>query len=66
MKLKHLTPRKVFLQKSLISNRLNFNSGVKHINNQKTTFIDKNGISDPWKYSKIKKRIDYKKEKNNF
>ena len=29
-------------------------------------FIDKNGVSDPWKYSRIKKRIDYKQREKQL
>ena len=57
-------PKKViFCKKTLISNQLP-NSAIefKHTikSKKKTTFIDKNGISDPWKYSRIKKKIDFK------
>ena len=54
-------PKKViFCKKTLISNQLP-NSAIefKHTikSKKKTTFIDKNGISDPWKYSRIKNPI---------
>ena len=57
-------PKKVvFCKKTLISNQLP-NSAIefKHTirSKKKTTFIDKNGISDPWKYSRIKKKINFK------
>ena len=57
-------PKKViFCKKTLISNQLP-NSAIefKHTIKSKktTTFIDKNGISDPWKYSRIKKKINFK------
>jgi len=56
-------PNKVlFCKKTLISNQLP-NSAVefKHTikSKKKTTFIDKNGISDPWKFSRIKKKINF-------
>ena len=58
-------PKKVvFCKKSLISNQRP-NSSVEFMSSpnskKKTLFIDKNGISDSWKYSRIKKKIDYKK-----
>ena len=57
-------PKKVvFCKKTLISNQLP-NSAIefKHTikSKKKTIFIDKNGISDPWKYSRIKKKINFK------
>ena len=56
-------PSKVlFCKKTLISNQLP-NSAVefKHKikSKKKTTFIDKNGVSDPWKFSRIKKKINF-------
>ena len=58
-------PKKViFCKKSLISNqRPNSTQEHKHTikSKKKTIFIDKNFISDSWKYSRIKKKIDYKK-----
>ncbi len=58
-------PRKViFCKKSLISNqRPNSAIEFQHTANskKKTLFIDKNNISDSWKYSRIKKKIDFKK-----
>ena len=65
MKLKTLfgLPNKVvFCKKSLVSNQrpnsaIEFNTSKKQI--KKTLFIDKNGISDSWKYSRIKHRINY-------
>ena len=57
-------PNKVkFCKKSLISNQMpSSTQEFKHtIKSKKSTlFIDKNGISDPWKYSRIKKKINYK------
>ena len=65
MKLKTLfgLPKKVvFCKKSLISNQrptsaVEFKTGKKQI--KKTLFIDKNGISDSWKYSRTKLKINY-------
>ena len=56
-------PNKVlFCKKTLISNQLP-NSAVefKHTikSKKKTTFIYKNGISDTWKFSRIKKKINF-------
>ena len=65
--MKHKTlfglPKKIiFCKKSLISNQRP-NSSIEFNNNEKskkkTLFIDSNGISDSWKYSRIKHRIDY-------
>jgi N-acetyl sugar amidotransferase len=57
-------PNKViFCKKSLISNQVpNSTSEFHHTkkSKKKTVFIDKNGISDPWKYSRMKKKINYK------
>ena len=72
MKLKTLygLPKKVlFCKKSLISNQTpcstqEFKHTLKSV--KKTTFIDKNGISDPWKYSRMKKKIDYKKREKEL
>ena len=66
MKLKTLygLPEKViFCKKSLISNQApQSTQEFKHtIKSKKSTlFIDKNRISDPWKYSRMKKKINYK------
>ena len=57
-------PRKViFCRKSLISNQrpnssIEFKS--KKNSQKKTIFFDKNSISDSWKYSRLKKKINYK------
>ena len=57
-------PSKVlFCKKSLMSNQmpsstLEFKHTIK--SKKSTLFIDKNGISDAWKYSRIKKKINYK------
>ena len=53
-------PKKIiFCKKSLISNQrpnstVEFNHNKK--TKKKTLLIDKNGISDSWKYSRIKKK----------
>ena len=58
-------PNKVrFCKKTLISNQrpnseLEFKHNIK--TKKKTINIDKNGLSDAWKYSLEKKKIDYKK-----
>jgi N-acetyl sugar amidotransferase len=56
-------PRKIiFCKKSLISNqRPNSSIEFHHNSNskKKTLFIDKNKISDSWKYSRMKFKIDY-------
>ncbi len=63
-------PKKVvFCKKSLISNqRPNSSIEFKHKSNSKksTLNIDKNGISDSWKYSRTKKRIDFKKREKEL
>ena len=72
MKLKTLfgLPNKVvFCKKSLVSNQrpnsaIEFNTSKKQI--KKTLFIDKNGISDSWKYSRIKHRINYKQREKKL
>jgi N-acetyl sugar amidotransferase len=57
-------PKKViFCKKTLISNQrpsseIEFNHNIK--TKKKTLHIDKNGISDSWKYSRIKEKIDFK------
>ncbi len=52
----------IFCKKSLISNQRP-NSSIEFNHNKKTKkntlAIDKNGISDSWKYSRIKLKIDY-------
>jgi len=71
MKLKTLygLPSKVvFCKKSLISNQRPV-SAVEFLHTKKTKKrtlnIDKNHISDSWKYSRFKKRINFKKRENN-
>ena len=65
MKLKTLfgLPSKViFCKKSLISNQRP-SSAVEYLHTKKTKKktlnIDKNRISDSWKYSRLKKKIDF-------
>lgn len=64
MKILYGLPKKVvFCKKTLISNqRPNSTVEFKHTKNskKKTLFIDKNGISDSWKFSRIKQKIDYR------
>lgn len=63
MKLKALygLPNKVlFCKKTLISNQRpsstsEFTNNIK--SKKQTLFIDKNGLSDSWKYSQIKKKL---------
>ena len=61
-------PRKViFCKKTLISNQkptssVEFNHNLN--SKKKTLFIDKNQISDSWKYSRIKKKINFKKRES--
>ena len=63
-------PRKViFCKKTLISNQkptssIEFYHNLK--SKKKTLFIDKNQISDSWKYSRIKKKINYKKREKEL
>ena len=64
MKTLYGLPKKViFCKKTLISNqRPNSAIEFKHTkkSKKKTLNIDKNGLSDSWKYSRIKKRINFK------
>ena len=63
-------PKKViFCKKTLISNQrpnstIEFTHTIK--SKKKTLFIDKKGISDSWKYSRIKKKIDFKKREKQL
>ena len=64
MKTLYGLPKKViFCKKTLISNQRP-NSAVEFIHQKnskkKTLHIDKNGISDSWKFSRIKNKINYK------
>lgn len=63
-------PRKViFCKKTLISNQRP-TSSIEFYHNKKskkkTLFIDKNQISDSWKYSRRKKKINYKKREKEL
>ncbi len=63
-------PKKiVFCKKTLVSNQRPV-SKVEFLNSKTTkskgVHIDKNRISDPWKYSRIKKKIDYKIRENQL
>lgn len=57
-----LPEKVVFCKKTLISNQRP-NSSIEFQHNskskKKTLNIDKNGLSDSWKYSRIKKKIDF-------
>jgi len=63
-------PKKIiFCKKSLISNQrpnssIEFNHNKK--TKKKTLAIDKNGISDSWKYSRIKLKINYSERKKKL
>jgi N-acetyl sugar amidotransferase len=64
-----LPEKVIFCKKTLISNQLpsstpEFTHTIK--SKKKTTFIDKNFISDPWKYSRLKKKIDFKKREKEL
>ena len=57
-------PKKIiFCKKTLISNQRP-NSSIEFSHNpkskKKTLFIDKNGFSDSWKFSRLKKKINFK------
>lgn len=57
-----LPEKVIFCKKSLISNQTpSSTQEFKHTikTKKKTLYIDKNGISDPWKYSRLKKKINY-------
>ena len=65
MKLKTLyglPPKVIFCKRTLISNQRP-NSAIEFQHNKetkkKTLYIDKNGISDSWKFSRIKKKINF-------
>ena len=63
-------PKKIkFCKKTLISNQrpsstIEFTHNVN--SKKKTLKIDKNGISDTWKYSRLKKKIDFKKREEGL
>jgi N-acetyl sugar amidotransferase len=72
MKLKTLfgLPSKVvFCKKTLISNQRP-TSAIEFLHNKKTKKktlnIDKNGISDSWKYSQLKRKINFKKREQQL
>ena len=63
-------PQKVlFCKKSLMSNQRP-NSVIEFLHNKhskkKTLELDKNGVSETWKYSRLKKKLIISKEKNNY
>ena len=63
-------PKKViFCKKTHISNQRPV-SKIEFLHNKKTKtktlFIDKNGISDSYKYSRLKKKINYKKREKEL
>ena len=64
-----LPSKVVFCKKSLISNQRPV-SAIEFLHKKKTTKktlnIDVNGISDSWKYSRIKKKINYKKREKKL
>ena len=70
MKTYYGLPRKViFCKKTLISNQRPTSSvEFKHnlSSKKKTLQIDKNFISESWKYSRIKKKIDYKQREKKL
>ena len=72
MKLKTLygLPQKIiFCNKSLMSNqRPNSVVEFSHMKSskKKTIKFDKNGVSETWKYSRLKKKIDYKKREQKL
>ena len=58
-----LPSKVIFCKKTLISNQrpsseIEFKHNIK--TKKKTLFIDKNGISDSWKYSRKKFKINFK------
>ena len=63
-------PKKViFCKKTLVSNQKPTSAVEFHHNlksKKRTLFIDKNQISDSWKYSRIKKKINYKKREKEL
>lgn len=64
-----LPSKVIFCKKTLISNQkptssIEFNHSSK--SKKKTLFIDKNQISDSWKYSRIKKKINFKKRERKL
>ena len=58
-----LPPKVIFCKKTLISNQrpnssIEFEHSIK--SKKKTLRIDSNGLSDSWKYSRRKKKINFK------
>jgi N-acetyl sugar amidotransferase len=72
MKLKTLygLPNKVIFCKKTLTSNQRPNSAIEFSHNiyskKQTLSIDKNGISDTWKYSRIKKKINYKFRENSL
>ncbi len=64
-----LPQKVVFCKKTLVSNQRP-NSEIEYKHNsktkKKTMFISKNGLSDAWIYSRIKKRINWKKRESEL
>ena len=64
-----LPSKVVFCKKTLVSNQRP-NSEIEYKHNKKTKkktmFISKNGLSDAWIYSRIKKKLIGKKESPSF
>ena len=64
-----LPDKVLFCKKSLISNQRPVSS-IEFLNQtnskKQTTFFDKNCISDPWKYSRRKLKINYKEREKKL
>ncbi len=64
-----LPSKVVFCKKTLVSNQRP-NSEIEYKHNKKTKkktmFISKNGLSDAWIYSRIKKKINWKKRESEL
>ena len=64
-----LPSKVVFCKKTLVSNQRP-NSEIEYKHNKKTKkktmFISKNGLSDAWVYSRIKKRINWKSRESEL
>ena len=64
-----LPSKVIFCKKSLISNQRPISTAeFLHTkkSKKKTLNIDKNGVSDSWKYSRLKKKIDFKKREKQL
>ncbi len=64
-----LPSKVIFCKKTLISNQFpsstpEFKHNIR--SKKETVYIDKNFISDPWKYSRLKKKIDFKKREKKL